>query len=94
MYAALSSLYASIQKDQPTMANALKGSCQQMGGGDLWVGPTADGWDSQLTGHSGDLARNVNAAVAEVASALASTPATCTAAEAKVEDMILSGRFQ
>ena len=93
MHQALSELYASIQKDQPTMANALKGSCQQMGSGTVWIGSAADGWNSQLTGYSGNLASSINAAVAEVASALAATPATCTPKEAQVEDWILSGRI-
>lgn len=95
MHAALSALYASIQKDEPAMANALKNACQQMagGGGSVWYGSAASAWASQLDGYSGDLSSSVSAAVAEVASALASTPATCTAAQARTEGMILSGRL-
>ena len=36
MHQALSELLASIQADQSTMANALKSTCQQMGGGSVW----------------------------------------------------------
>jgi hypothetical protein len=93
MHQALSELYTSIQQDQPTMANALKGACQQMGGSTVWIGSAAAGWNSQLTGYSGNLASSIAAAVAEVASALAATAATCTPNEARVEDLILSGRL-
>ena len=91
MHQALSELYAGIQKDQPVMGDALKSACQQMGSGGVWAGNAADGWNSQLTGYSSDLASSVAAAVAEVASLLASTPATCTPEQAKIEEMILSG---
>lgn len=93
MHAALSELYASIQRDQPTMGDALKSTCQQMGGASVWTGNAADGWNSQLTGYSGDLTSSVAAAVAEVGSLLASTPATCPPDQAKVESMILSGKI-
>ena len=93
MHAALSDLYASIQKDEPTMANALKNTCQQMGGGIVWYGSAASGWASQLNGYSGDLSSSISAAVAEVASALSTTASTCTVAQARVEQMILSGRL-
>jgi len=93
MHAALSELYASIQKDQPAMADALKNPCQQMGGGSVWHRSAASAWASELNGYSGDLSNSVSAAVAEVASALASTPATCPAAQARTEEMILSGRL-
>jgi hypothetical protein len=93
MHQALSELLASIQADQSTMANALKSTCQQMGGGSVWVGSAASGWSSQLTGYSSSLSGSINSAVAEVASALAATSATCTQQEARVEDLILSGRL-
>jgi hypothetical protein len=93
MHAALSALYASIQKDEPTMAGALKNTCQQMGGTSVWFGSAASSWASQLDGYSGDLTTSVGAAVNEVASALASTPPTCTAAQARIENMFLSGRI-
>lgn len=93
MHAALAELLSSIQQDQPTMADALKDACQQMGNGDVWVGSAASGWNSQLTGYSGNLSSSISAAVAEVASALASTPATCTPDQARVEELVLSGRI-
>ena len=93
MHAALSELYANIQRDEPTMANALKNACQQMGGGTVWYGSAASGWASQLNGYSGDLSGSIDAAVAEVASALAATPPTCSEAQARTEALILSGRL-
>lgn len=93
MHAALSELYASIAKDEPAMGGALKSACQQMGGGAVWFGSAASAWGSQLDGYSGDLAGSIAAAVAEVGSALAATPATCPPAQARAEEMILSGRL-
>jgi hypothetical protein len=93
MHAALSELYANIQRDEPTMANALKNACQQMGGGIVWYGSAATGWAGQLNGHSGDLSSSVSTAVTEVYSALAAVPATCSVAQAKTEQLILSGRL-
>ena len=93
MHAALSELYASIQKDEPAMASALRNACQQMGGGIVWYGSAASSWAGQLNGYSGDLGGSVSAAVAEVASALAATPPTCPAAQARTEELILSGRL-
>jgi hypothetical protein len=93
MHAALGELYASISKDRPAMADALKSACQQVGGGAAWSGSAAAAWGSQLDGYSGDLSSSIAAAVAEVGSALASTPATCTEAQARAEEMILSGRL-
>jgi hypothetical protein len=93
MHAALSELYASIQKDEPTMANALKDACQQMGGGTVWYGSAASSWSSELNGYSGDLSGSISAAVTEVASALAATPSTCPEGQARTEAAILSGRL-
>lgn len=91
IHAALTRLLAQIQSDQPTMANALKSTCQQMGGDQVWFGSTADSWSSDLNGYSGNLSSSIAAAVAVVAQALASTPATCTPAEAKMENLFLEG---
>ena len=85
-HAALSALYASIQRDQ-AMGNALKSTCQQMGGSQAWFGSAADAWSAQLNGYSGDLASGVQAAVDAVGKMLAQTPATCTAGQAKAWSM-------
>jgi hypothetical protein len=91
LHAALAQLYASIQGDQSTMANALKNACQQMGSNTVWFGPTASAWNNQLTGYSGNLSSSIAAAIAVVAEMLARTPATCTPAQAKAERMFLEG---
>jgi hypothetical protein len=93
LHAALSALYANIQRDEPTMANALKNACQQMGGGIVWYGSAASGWAGQLNGHSGDLGSSIGTAVTEVYSALAAVPPTCSLAQARAEQAILSGRL-
>lgn len=93
MYQALSALYASIQKDQAAMANALKDACQRMASGDAWVGDVADSWNSDLAGRSNDLIANVNATVADVASTLASCSPTCSPQQANLERRALAGRL-
>lgn len=94
MYQALSDLYSSIQKDQAAMADALKDTCQRMGSSGTWVGYAADSWNSDLTGHASSLSSSVNATVADVASALKSTQATCSPQQAHIENLVLSGRLQ
>jgi hypothetical protein len=94
LHQALSALYTSIRKDQAAMASALKDASQRLNAGDAWVGYAADAWNTDLTGRSGDLASNVNATVADVASALAATPATCPPAQADTERRVLAGRLQ
>jgi hypothetical protein len=94
MHAALSDLYANLQKDQSAMADALKDACQQMGGAGVWFGSAASGWASQLTGYSGDLSNSIAAALAEVWSQLSTTPATCTPGEARAYQLFLSGRIR
>ena len=91
IHAALSRLLAQIEGDQPTMANALQSTCQQMGGDKVWFGSTASSWEGDLNGYSSNLSSSIAAAVAVVAQALASTPATCTPAEAKMENLFLEG---
>jgi type IV secretory pathway VirB2 component (pilin) len=91
IHAALQRLLTQIEGDQPTMANALKSTCQQMGGDQVWFGSTASSWESDLNGCSGKLSGSIAAAVAVVAQALASTPATCTPSEAKMENLFLEG---
>lgn len=93
LHQALSALYASIQKDQAAMAGALKDACGRLSAGTAWTGDAADAWGGDLNGHSGDLARNVSAAVTEVGKALAATPATCTPAQANTENRFLAGRL-
>jgi hypothetical protein len=89
LYTALNELLTSIKSDEPTMSNALKNSCQQMGGGTVWVGSAASGWSSQLTGYASSLSTSIGSAVDVVSSALASTPKTCTPAQAQAYWMMM-----
>ena len=90
MHEALSQLYAKLQGDAATMSNALKPADQQMAAGAAWVGATARSWGSQLDGHSGDCAAQVNAMLADVSQALAAEPAQVTEAEAQSTAKMMS----
>jgi hypothetical protein len=78
MHEALSQLYAKLQGDAATMSDALKPADQQMAADGTWVGTAAQSWGSQLDGHSGDCATQVNAMLADVSQALAAEPAQVT----------------
>jgi hypothetical protein len=90
MHEALSQLYAQLQKDAPAMSDALKPANRQMAGGGTWVGSAARAWGSQLDGHSGDCATQVNTMLADVAQALAAQPAQVTLAEAEANAKMMS----
>ena len=90
MHEALAQLYAKLQGDAATMSNALKPADQQMAAGGTWVGATARSWGSQLDGHSGDCAAQVNAMLADVSQALAAEPAQVTQTEAQEKAKMMS----
>jgi hypothetical protein len=83
MYDALSRLYTQLQADAPTMSNALKPADQQMQAGQTWVGPTGDGWGSQLGGHSRDCATQVSGMLSDVQQQMQATPQQVTSVEAQ-----------
>jgi hypothetical protein len=83
MHEALAQLYSQLQGDAATMSDALKPADKQMAGGGTWVGQAAQAWGSQLDGHSGDCATQVNTMLADVAQALAAQPAQVTMSEAQ-----------
>ena len=82
MYTALHDLYTRLQADAPTMSNALKAADQQMLAGQTWVGPTGQGWGSQLDGYSRDCATQVNGMLAEVEQQMQATPQQVTQQQA------------
>jgi hypothetical protein len=82
MYVALDNLYTQLQQDAPTMSNALKAANQQMLFGDTWVGPTGQGWGSQLDGYSRDCATQVNGMLTEIEQQMQATPQQVTEQEA------------
>jgi hypothetical protein len=90
MYQALNQLYSNLQRDADTMKNALQPADQQMSAGATWVGPAAQSWGSQLDGHSRDCVSQVNAMLADVASALAAEPAQVTLPEAQAKAKLMS----
>jgi hypothetical protein len=90
MYQALSELYSKLEQDAPTMSNALKAADQQMGGNQTWVGPTAQGWGSQLDGYSRDCGSQVNGMLAEVQQQMQAIPQKVTQQEA----MLISKEMQ
>jgi len=83
MHEALAQLYSQLQGDAATLSNALKPANQQMAADGTWVGTAAQAWGSQLDGHSGDCATQVNSMLADVAQALAAQPAQVTMTEAQ-----------
>jgi hypothetical protein len=82
LYQALSELYSELEQDAPTMSNALQKADQQMLGDQTWVGPTAQGWGSQLDGYSRDCASQVTGMLAEVEQQMQATPQKVTPQEA------------
>jgi uncharacterized protein YukE len=90
MYEALSQLYSQLQGDAATLSNALKPADQQMAAGGTWLGTAAKSWGSQLDGHSGDCATQVNAMLADISQALAAEPAQVTLTEAQEKAKMMS----
>jgi uncharacterized protein YukE len=84
MYEALSKLYTQLQADAPTMSDALKPADQQMQAGQTWVGPTGQGWGSQLDGYSRDCATQVSGMLSDVAQQMQATPQQVSQADAQV----------
>jgi hypothetical protein len=98
MYTALSQLYTQLQQDAPTMSNALKPADQQMAGGQgqVWVGPAARSWGSDLSGYSSDCGTQVTSMLDAVQQAMQAQPQHVTETEAagiaKQMGLIASGR--
>src|SRR5689334_14367506 len=84
LYEALNNLYTQLQKDAPTMSDALKPADQQMQAKKTWVGPTGEGWGSQLDGYSRDCATQVSGMLTDVQQEMQATPQQVTSAEAAV----------
>lgn len=82
-YTDLSNLYTQLQRDAPAMSGALSAADKQMAAGQTWVGPTGQGWGSQLSGYSRDCAAQVNGLLSDLEQAMASTPQQCTQQEAQ-----------
>lgn len=83
LHDALSQLYAQLKKDAHAMSTALQKADQQMASQQVWVGPAAASWGSELDGRSRDCASQVNAMLADVEQALALQPAQVTEADSE-----------
>ena len=95
MYQALSELYAAVSKDCETVAGALSGADKQMAGGNgqVWTGPEARQWGSELSGHSAGLSKQANGFEDYVRGELARQPKQVTTDQARLENRILAGRM-
>ena len=84
LYEDLSNLYSQLQGDASTLSSPLKAAVQQMAGGtgDCWTGPEAEAWAGELSGRSGDCARQVNNMLDAISTLMASTPKEVTQQQA------------
>jgi hypothetical protein len=91
----LDKLFQEVSKDIAAVADALKSADDRMasGEGDVWVGPNARTWGSDLHGAQTDLSRQAYAFLADVESRRASHPKEVTKAEADSERRFLAGRM-
>ena len=91
----LDKLYQEVSRDIATVADALKTADKQMAGGkgNVWVGPNARIWGSDLHGVNTDLSKQAQEFLADVKSRRASHPKEVTQAEADSERRFLAGRM-
>jgi len=83
LYEELDSLYTQLQRDASAMSTALSQACRQMATSNTWIGPVAQGWDSQLTGHDRDCGTQVSGMLDQVRQERDRTPAHVTPQEAQ-----------
>lgn len=95
MWQALNNLHQDVQRELAGVAGALKDADKRMAGGrgEVWVGPTARTWGSDLSGAAGDIATQANAFAEEVRRQLAAQPKEVTQATADTERRVLAGRL-
>ncbi|CAG6396433.1 conserved hypothetical protein [Actinacidiphila cocklensis] len=95
MWAALNQLNNDVQRELSNVAGALKDADTRMAGGkgDVWCGPTARTWASDLTGAAGDITKQANEFAAYVRQELASQDKEVTQSQADLERRLLSGRM-
>jgi hypothetical protein len=91
----LDNLYQEVSKDIAAVADALKTADKQMAGGkgDVWVGPNARAWGSDLHGAHADLSKQAHDFLDDVRNKRASHPKEVTQAEADTERRFLAGRM-
>lgn len=69
-YTDLVALRAEVRRVAGTLGAALDTAAMSMGGGHVWSGPTARGWQQELNGHKGTLSRAAAQLEADVDEAL------------------------
>ncbi|WP_406348882.1 hypothetical protein OHB10_20040 [Streptomyces sp. NBC_01597] len=91
----LDKLHQEVSKGIAAVADALKTADKQMAGGkgNVWVGPNARTWGSDLHGANTDLSKQAHDFLAEVTRQRASHPKEVTQAEADSERRFLAGRM-
>lgn len=84
LYTYLTELLQRVQSIQSELNRKLDNPTGNMAGGKVWTGPAAKEWGARLT----DQCRAYNSALSsldeELSAKLASTPKTCSEAEAKL----------
>ncbi|OIV38026.1 hypothetical protein BIV57_07885 [Mangrovactinospora gilvigrisea] len=95
MWRALDDLYNDVSAHQTTVAQALKAADKQMdsGKGDVWMGPVARSWGSDLHGHSAGLGSQTSAFLDAVLKERNSLDKEVTPQQAHMEQLQLSGRI-
>jgi hypothetical protein len=95
MWAALNQLNTDVQRELANVAGALKDADSRMAGGkgDVWCGPTARAWASDLSAAAGDITKQANEFAAYVRQELARQDKEVTQAQANTERRLLSGRM-
>jgi hypothetical protein len=95
MWQALNNLYTNVQQNLSPVTDSLRDADKRMAGGhgEVWVGPQARTWATDLSGAAGDITRQANAFLDYVRRELAGHPKEVTLAEADTERRLLSGRM-
>ncbi|WP_283133566.1 hypothetical protein [Rhizohabitans arisaemae] len=86
-------LRARLVEEAETLRGALGKAESDMGGGQVWVGPSADRWKDELGGRRAQLKRAVERLLGDVDEALARHPAMVPAHQAELIRRRLSGRM-
>ena len=93
MHQALQDLWATVNENLASVADALKDPNQRMQSKTVWVGSTADTWASDLSGHAGGLSGNAHSFLDYVYQQLQATPALVTPQVARMENRMLNGQM-
>jgi hypothetical protein len=79
----LVNLQKSVREVQQKLSGKLDRPGNNFAAGNVWVGPTAESWGTQLSTKRSSYKSELGKLEAVVSAKLATTPATCTAEEAQ-----------